>query len=524
MHAVPSVEEMVGTARRLGMNLDPNEAVLIHGYLVDKLVELDAFVQSRLDEGAPEVTYSTRAPGYRPSDDEDPLNAWTWKCHIEGSADGLLAGKTVSYKDHTAVAGIPLAYGAQPLANFVPDIDATIVTRVLAEGGTIVGKHVMDGLAGGMGLSITGDFGRPLNPHNPAHYTGGSSSGSAVALATGQVDVSFGGDQGGSIRIPAAWCGVVGLKPTFGLVSHFGVGFGTDPSIDYTGPMARTVEDTAAALQATAGFDGLDPRQGRTVPESIDALTALDGGVKGLRIGVLDEGFDDPIEPEVRDAVMDAVDVLATAGAEVTKVSVPEHRTARVAQTAMMPEGSLAMAQVGFMGAFARTYYPSSIIAAVRRFNDDMLDGATARTKLNLIVGEYARRNFGGVAYTKGHNVRAGIVAAFDGAFADVDVLAMPTCVTVAPRFEAPTDRLEIADLWMSPTKRATASSVLNTMPYNYTGHPALAVPCGKSSNGLPISLQLVGRCFEDPVLLRAAFAYEHAVDWDELIGVRAGS
>ncbi len=296
MHAVPSIEEMVDTARCLGLSLEPDEAVLLHGYLAEKLAEMDEFAQSRLDEGAPEVTFPERGRGYRPSAAEDPLNAWTWKCEIPGAQAGLLAGKTVSYKDHTAVAGMPLAYGAAPLEGFIPQIDATIVTRVLAAGGTITGKHVMDGLAGGFGLGTQGDFGRPLNPHDTAHYTGGSSSGSAVALATGEVDISFGGDQGGSIRIPAAWCGVVGLKPTFGLVSHFGIGFGSDPSIDYTGPMAKRVEDVALALQATAGYDGLDPRQTRDIPETFDALTGLDGGVKGLRIGILEEGFEGPLQ------------------------------------------------------------------------------------------------------------------------------------------------------------------------------------------------------------------------------------
>jgi amidase len=520
MHAIPSIEEMVETARGLGLALEPAEAVLLHGYLVEKLAELDDFVQSRLDEGAPEVTFPVRDRGYRPSATEDPLNAWTWKCHIEGAAGGLLAGKTVSYKDHTAVAGMPLAFGAAPLEHFIPQIDATIVTRVLAAGGTITGKHVMDGLAGGFGLGTRGDFGRPLNPHDPAHYTGGSSSGSAVALATGEVDISFGGDQGGSIRIPAAWCGVIGLKPTFGLVSHFGIGFGSDQSIDYTGPMAKRAEDVALALQATAGYDALDPRQTRHVPETFDAMTTLDGGVKGVRIGVLEEGFEGPLEPDVREAVMMAVAELEAAGAEVTKVSVPEHGTARIAQQAMGPEGSLGMAQVGFMGAFSRTYYPTSIITAVHRMNRLNLGGSTARTKLQLLVGEYSRRNFAGAVYTKGHNVRAGIVAAFDAALADVDLLVMPTCVTVAPRYEnPPADRIEADELWLDLEKKPTASAVLNTQPYNYTGHPAIAVPCGKSGR-LPISMQLVGRNFEDALLLRAAYAYEQRVDWDDYTGI----
>jgi amidase len=521
MHAVPDLQDMIATAAGLGIHLDPEEAAFLHGFVVEQLDELDAFLQSRMDEGAPPVTYGTRERGRRPTAAEDPLNAWMWKCRIEGAADGLLAGKTVSYKDHTAVAGMPLTFGAHALEHFIPDVDATVVTRVLAAGGTIVGKNVMDGLAGGFGLGTIGDYGRPLNPHNKAHYTGGSSSGSAAAVAAGEVDISFGGDQGGSIRIPAAWCGTYGLKPTFGLLSHFGIGFGSEPSIDYTGPLALTIEDIAAAMQATAGYDGLDPRQGRAVPETLDCLSGLDGGVKGLRIGILDEGFDDPIEPDVRDAVMDAVDVLVRAGAEVGKVSVPAHRLARKAQTAMGHEGGLGVLQTGFLGAFARTYYPTSIVSALGRLNQTELDAMPQRKKMNLIVGEYSRRNFQGAVYAKGHNVRAGIIAQFDAALQEFDVLAMPTCVTVAPRYDdPPTDRLEAMAYGLDLSKRPTASAVLNTQPYNYTGHPALAVPCGKA-NGLPVSLQLVGRFYEDPLLLQAAYAYQHAVDFDDIVAIR---
>src|SRR5262249_52834293 len=180
------------------------------------------------------------------------------------------------YKDHIAVAGVPMSFGTFALEGFTPDFDATVVTRALQAGGTVIGKNVMNGLSGGFGTGGGfGDYGRPLNPHNTQHVTGGSSSGSGAAGAAGQVDISFGGDQGGSIRIPAAFCGTLGLKPTFGLVSHFGIGFGSDQSVDYTGPLARTSEDVAAALEATAGFDPLDPRQTRHVPQRMDALGGL---------------------------------------------------------------------------------------------------------------------------------------------------------------------------------------------------------------------------------------------------------
>jgi amidase len=242
MYAVPDIEEVVAVAKKLGIHLGPEEAVLYRKYLLEELREFDTFVQARVEESRPPMVSPARQPGYQPRPDEDPLNAWMWKCRIEGVAGGLLAGKTVSYKDHIAVAGMPMRFGAFALEGLLPDFDATVVTRVLQAGGTIIGKNVMNGLSGGFGTGGgIGDYGRPLNPHNREHVTGGSSSGSAAAVAAGEVDISFGGDQGGSIRIPSAFCGIVGHKPTFGLVSHFGIGFGSDQSIDYTGPMTRTV-------------------------------------------------------------------------------------------------------------------------------------------------------------------------------------------------------------------------------------------------------------------------------------------
>ena len=326
MYAVPDIDEVVAVAKQLGIHLGPDEAAMYRNHLMELMGQLDTFVQARIDEPKPPMLSADREPGYRPSQEEDPLNAWVWKCRIEGESEGLLAGKTVSYKDHIAVAGIPMSFGSFALEGFVPDFDATVVTRVLQEEGTIIGKNVMDGLIGGFGSGgAIGDYGRPLNPHNHDHITSGSSSGSAAAVAAGEVDLSFGGDQGGSIRVPAAFSGIVGDKPTFGLLSHFGISFGSDQSIDYTRPMTRTVEDAAAALQATAGHDPYDPRATRDVPTSIDVLGQLAEGVSGLRIGVLEEGFKDA-EDDVRDLVMAAIDVLAEIGADVSKVSIPRPR------------------------------------------------------------------------------------------------------------------------------------------------------------------------------------------------------
>jgi len=519
MYTVPDVDEVVAVARELGIHLGPDEAILYRKFLMEQMGKLDAFVQARLEEPKPPMVSADRKPGYRPSPAEDPLNAWMWKCRIEGAAEGLLAGKTVSFKDHIAVAGMPMSFGSFALEGFMSDFDATVVTRVLNEGGTIIGKNVMNGLSGGFGTGgAIGDYGRPLNPHNHDHVTGGSSSGSGAAVAAREVDISFGGDQGGGIRIPAAYCGIVGLKPTFGLVSHFGIGFGSDQSIDYTGPMARTVEDVAAALQATAGYDSYDPRQTRDVPTSIDVLSRLADGVSGLRIGVLQEGFDDA-QVEVRDLVMAAVNVLAEAGADVLKVSVPEHHAVRAAQAALTGEGALAIFNTGFFAAFTRTYYPASIVTAINKMWASRADVLAPRTKLSLIAAELSRRNYHGRVYAKAQNVRPTYIKAYDAALADVDVLVMPTCITTAPKNHTPGSYLEAVE---DNLATINSSGSRNTQPFNYTGHPALALPVGKSSAGLPISMQIVGRFFDDPLLLRAAYAYQQSTDWDKIIGIHS--
>jgi len=423
----------------------------------------------------------------------------------------VVAGKTVSFKDHVSVAGIPQVFTSQALEGFVPDVDATIVTRVLAAGGKVVGKHMMNG--------FMGDYGKPLNPHNPQRITGGSSSGSAAALAAGEVDISFGGDQGGSIRLPAAFCGVVGLKPTFGLVSHFACGFAAEPSVDHVGPMARSVPEVAAALQAVGGYDDNDPRQRRGIPETIDALSELDGGVRGVRIGILEEGFAEPIEPGVAEGVMTAVSTLERLGAEVSRISVPQHAQIDSVYAALVLEGAQAIHDVGFFGVGAKAYYPASVITAIDRMWRQHGDMLPPRTKVNHLIAELSRRNYHGGVYAKAHNVRPSYVAALDRALARVDVLALPTVRTIAPLVEEePTDATEaiLANLrrnWM------VLPMAYNTKPTNYTGHPALAVPCGKL-DGLPISLQLVGNFLAEPLLLRVAYAYQQAVDWDAITGI----
>jgi amidase len=517
MYRVPDVQAVQEVADRLGVKLSATDAAIYQSHLARMLGEFDDFVQSRTEQAKAPRFPGAREPGYRPSAEEDRHNAWMWKCNVAGADEGLLAGKTVSYKDHIAVAGIPETFGAFAMEGFIPDFDATVVERALEAGATVIGKNVMNGLAGGFGFGGgSGDYGRPLNPHNPEHLTGGSSSGSAAALALGEVDISFGGDQGGSIRIPASWSGNVGLKPTFGLVSHFGVGFGSDQSIDYTGPMTMTVEDAALALEATAGYDGRDPRQSKAVPDFYDATSMLNDGIKGLRVGIVDEGFVGA-SSEVADSVNGAVEALAALGAVISKVSIPEHLTVGQAQMAMSAEGALSLRESGFFGVFAKTYYPADTIAAIMKLNQHHPDQLDPRSFLSHLAGTFARKNYSGRLYAKAQNVRPSYVKAYDAALSEVDVLVMPTTVTQAPRFEPITDRSEALEAALNGA--VTWSAVANTRPFNYTGHPSLAVPTEKR-NGLPVSIQLTGRMFDDALLLRVAQAYTQSVPFAQYTSV----
>ena len=517
MYRVPDVQDVQEVAEQLGAELTAEEAALYQRYLTQQLADFDEFVQSRVGTPVPPRFPGAREAGYRPGEEEDPYNAWVWRCDIAGSGEGLLSGKTVSLKDHIAVAGIPESFGAFALDGFVPDYDATVVQRSLEAGATVTGKNVMNGLAGGFGAGGGfGDYGRPLNPHDPDHVTGGSSSGSAVALVRGEVDISFGGDQGGSIRIPASWSGTVGLKPTFGLVSHFGIGFGSDQSIDYTGPMTMSVADAAAALEAVAGYDGLDPRQSKRVPDHYDATSTLGQGIEGLRIGVLEEGFAGAT-PDVEESVRSAIEVLEGLGAVVSKVSVPEHLTVGEAFRALNAEGALGVREAGFFGAWAKTYYPESTINAIMRLNQHQEFALNPNTLAGNLAGLYARKLYSGRVYARAQNVRPAYVAAYDAALADHDVLVMPTTTTQAPVFEPVPDRLEALELALFGPITRTA----NTMPFNYTGHPALAVPTEKR-NGLPVSLQLVGPMFGDDLLLRVGQAYSEAVPFGDHLAVRS--
>src|SRR5437764_9671717 len=318
----PSLDTLARIADQYGFDIPADRLATFHALIGHSLASygrLDELVEPSLPVSYP------RQPGHRPPPEANPLGAWYWKSEIRGAASGPLAGKTVAIKDNVCVAGVPMMNGTVALEGYVPEVDATIVTRILNAGGTILGKAVCESLCFSGG-SHTSDTGPVRNPYDLSRTTGGSSSGSAALVASGEVDMAIGGDQGGSIRIPSSWCGIYGLKPTYGLVPYTGV-FPIELTLDHTGPMARTVADVALLPEVIAGPDGLDPRQ-RADQEGDADTRALTGDARQLRLGIVEEGFGWPgaSEADVDAAVRDAAQAFERLGATVTSIALPLHR------------------------------------------------------------------------------------------------------------------------------------------------------------------------------------------------------
>jgi amidase len=512
----PDVDGVIELAARIGIRLTAAEARIFTGRLADQIGALEDFLELRIAEHRPPLRHLTRDPGRRPTAAEDPLNAFIRMCRVEGAADGPLAGRTIGLKDHTAVAGVPMTLGSHFMDGYVPDFDASIVTRLLDAGATIVGKMNMEDFSfGGPGFSGVGDFGRPLNPHDPAYVTGGSSSGSGAAVAGGLVDIAFGGDQGGSIRIPAAWCGCVGLMPTHGLIPHSGV-FGLEASVDFVGPMTRTVDDLALVLRCVAGPDGYDPRQAAVPTPLPDYLGALGQGVEGLRIGVLAEGFGVPGgEADVDKTVRQALEVIAGAGARLTDVSVPLHRAVPLAILPLFLEGGRRLHDTNYADSFGAGFRPASFMAAFGRAKASHSHELPLNLKLMLLAGHYAHERGNGRLYAKAEAVRPTIAAQYRAAFAHADVLVMPTVAIKSHPYTTPADFADAVDrtLFGGALGEDLGVLIANTAPFNFTGFPALSIPCGKSA-GMPVGLQLVAPHFREDVLIRVAHAFQRAVDW----------
>jgi amidase len=381
---------------------------------------------------------------------------------------------------------------------------------VLDAGGAILGKAACEDLCFSAG-SHTSALGPIRNPHNPDHSTGGSSGGSAAAVAAGDVEMAIGGDQGGSIRTPSGWCGVYGLKPTWGLVSVAGA-MPISYSVDHCGPICDSIENVARLLTAIAGPDAHDPR---TINARVgDYMGALQQPAKGLRIAVLNEGFahptGNPQTPETDRKVKAAIAKFRDLGAEVEEVSIPMHYDGPHIWTGIILEGAAEMMIKGYaMGNNSPGYYTTSLQEAFARGWKSRPDDVSETVKLVLLLGEHMHRNYHNRYHAKAQNLRVPLRRAYDEILERFDLIAMPT-------LPFPATKIPAEDCSRETYVDSALNMQQNTCPFDVTGHPALTLPCGRIE-GLPIGMMLVGRHFEETILLRAARGFEASVDWKAL-------
>lgn len=498
--SLPTPDQLKRIAEK--MNLSLTEAD-VASFLALMKPSIDGYnVVDQLPDNLPPVKYP-RTPGYRPQPAENAHNAWYYKSRIEGAPQGKLKGKRVVIKDNVMVAGVPMMNGASTLQGYTPEIDATVVTRILDAGGTILGKAHCEYycLSGGSHTNATGPV---HNPHKMGYSAGGSSSGCAVLVAQGEADMAIGGDQGGSIRMPASFCGIYGMKPTHGLVPYTGI-MPIEIYVDHTGPMTATVTDNALLLEVIAGPDGYDPRQ--FAPKVHPYTQKLGGGAGGLRIGVVKEGFGHPQSEAVVDAkVRQAADLFKRLGATVTDISIPEHLLAGALWLPIGVEGLTQTMMWGDgYGVSRQDLYVTSLMDHQRGWRQ-RANEMSETTKLFTMLGTYINEQYGTRYYGKAMNITRRLTAAYDAALTDCDLLLMPTTPMKAQPMPGPGASRE------EYVGRAL-DMITNTAPFDISHHPAMAIPCGMA-DGLPVSVMLAGKHWDEPTIYRAAYAFEQAGDW----------
>jgi amidase len=501
----PTLAQLGEVAAELGLTLGEDDLAAHREALLPAIGAYNLI--DHLPDELPPVRYP-RLPGHRPPPEENRFGAWYVKTEIAGAAAGKLAGKKVALKDNICLAGVPMMNGASTLEGYVPEIDATVAARILDAGGTIAGKTVCEYFcfSGGSHTSASGPV---HNPHRLGYSAGGSSSGSAAVVAAGEVPMALGGDQGGSIRIPAAFCGIYGLKPTWGLVPYTGI-MPIELTLDHTGPMTATVEDSALLLEVLAGPDGLDPRQaGMPARPYRDSLT---GGAAGLRIAVVEEGFGHPQSlPQVDAVVHEAAQRFKGLGASVETLSISLHRLGGAIWLPVAAEGGLMQMMLGNGFGFNwQGLYVTSMLdrhSAWRERADELSD----TLKNTMLLGHYMVTRYRGHYYAKAQNLVRRLRQAYDETLARYDLLLMPTLPIVAtplPEANAP----------VSEILQRGFEMLANTAQFDCTHHPAMSLPCGRV-DGLPVGMMLVAKAFAEETIYRAAAAFEKGVDWQTIAG-----
>lgn len=414
---------------------------------------------------------------------------------------GKLLGIPLALKDLLCTKGVRTTCGSEILNNFIPPYDATVVEKIKAEGGVIIGKLTMDEFAMGS-TSETCKFGVPQNPWKEGYVAGGSSGGSAAAVAAGECLVTLGSDTGGSIRQPASLCGVVGMKPTYGRVSRYGlVAFAS--SLDQIGPLSRDVADCALMMNVISGYDQRDSTSVKL--ETPDYRSALVEGVKGLRVGVPKEYFGEGLDPEVRSIVENGIEVLKAGGAEIVEVSLP-HTDYCVAVYYLIAPAEASSNLARFDGV-AYGYRDKDASSLLDMYKETRSKGFGAEVKRRILIGTYALSSgYYDAYYKKASQVRTIILNDFKAAFEKCDVLISPVTPTPAwPKGENSDDPLSMY-----------LTDIL-TLSTNLAGIPGMSVPGGFNKDGLPVGIQLQSSHFREDILLRTAFNLEKSLN----LGVR---
>lgn len=460
--------------------------------------EIDGY--ARLDSiyGEPPRPGAPQSITIRPGADADPLNAFLATFRLSGADRGPLSGYDVAVKDNVAVAGVPMTCGSRVFEAATPDGHATVVDRLREAGAAIVAKTNMDELAYGP-TSETSQFGPVRNPSDRDHVAGGSSSGSAAAVAAGSVDIALGTDTGGSVRIPSSLCGVVGVKPSYGAVSRSGV-VDLAPSLDHVGPLARDVETAAAALDAMTGFDSRDPITGRANLSSASAAAAVadSPALADCTFGLPQELFADHVDRAVEDRVREVADDLTAAGATVEPVSLP-----------MVPD--LAAVWKAIVNVELATTFLTRGAPVARRhavdvgWYDAAADAVAERehafgetVRAMTIAGAHLLDRDGGKTYTRALALRERFADSVDDTLSEYDALLSPTTPATAPRLDEDGDERRVPLAY-------------NTRPADLASVPAVSLPAG-AVDGLPLGVQLYGRRDEDAALLGVARTVERVL------------
>lgn len=475
--------------------------------------DIITMVRTQLDAAEPVAAtpFPVHSPARwrRSTSVDDPLNAVVRWCDLPPTGDGPLSGRTISVKDSISVAGVPATSGYTGLENYVPAAHATVVERILRAGGRIVATTNMDCL-GFAASGETSSYGPTLNPNSPANLAGGSSSGAAAALSYPGIDMAVGCDQGGSIRIPAAWCGALGLKPTHGWVPYTGIS-GIDQIIDHAGPIARSVADIATLMDVLVGRDGDDPRQPADIRPPMFRWRIKNSrkSLEGRTIGVVEEAVgltERHGSTDIVDVFENTVSQLRALGARIERVSIPEHLTIAAAAFVCNLEGMASLLRSGGNGYGHLGRYDTQLAAQLQTALRHRAAELSPQMKLAWLAGTAMSATYGGALYAAARNQLAAQTATYARVFRSLDMLVMPT---------APIPPLvAVGNLKAEQILERGWSMLGNTSPFNSTGMPALSMPVGRS-NGLPVGVMLVGPKGADAGLLETAQLYEAELGWE---------